>query len=212
MQIVYKKVADLIPYERNPRKHDHAVKKFADIIKAFGFRIPILVKSDNTIIDGHFRLKAAAYLKLEDVPTVIVDDMTDAEIKAFRISINRSAEFADWDEDLLKLEFEELKDLDFDLDLTGFDELEIDELFGDIASIDDQQKVGEKNKGSLADKFMIPPFSVLNAREGWWQNRKRQWLAIGIKSELGRGGGLLITSEQLTANNLNFYSDKNKNG
>ncbi len=75
------------------------------------------------------------------------------------------------------------------------------DLFGDSA---------EKGHGStLGEAFLIPPFSVLNAREGWWQERKRAWLALGIQSELGRGGGLTLQSEQVTSPGLNFYRDRN---
>lgn len=119
------KVSDLIEYARNPRKNDHAVDKVAAAIREFGFRVPILAKSDKTVVDGHLRLKAAKKLGLETVPVMLCDDMTDAQIKAFRISVNRVAEFAEWDEELLRVEFAELADMGFDLELTGF---ETDEL------------------------------------------------------------------------------------
>src|SRR5574344_1969639 len=121
-------VSDLIEYARNPRKNDHAVDKVAAAIREFGFRVPILAKSDKTVVDGHLRLKAAKKLGIETVPVMLCDDMTDAQIKAFRISVNRVAEFADWDEELLRVEFDELADLGFDLELTGFSLDEIDEL------------------------------------------------------------------------------------
>ena len=120
------KVSDLIEYARNPRKNDHAVDKVAAAIREFGFRVPILAKSDKTVIDGHLRLKAAKKLGLETVPVMLCDDMTDAQIKAFRISVNRVAEFAEWDNDLLRIELDELGEMGFDLELTGFslDEIE----------------------------------------------------------------------------------------
>jgi DNA modification methylase len=121
-------VSDLIEYARNPRKNDHAVDKVAAAIREFGFRVPILAKSDKTVVDGHLRLKAAKKLGIETVPVMLCDDMTDAQIKAFRISVNRVAEFADWDEELLRVEFDELADLGFDLELTGFSLDEISEL------------------------------------------------------------------------------------
>lgn len=110
----------LIEYSRNPRKNDHAVDKIAGAIKEFGFRVPVVVKSDGLVVDGHLRLKAAKKLGLTEVPVILADDMTEAQIKAFRISVNRMAEFAEWDNDLLALEFSELTDMGFDLDLTGF--------------------------------------------------------------------------------------------
>ena len=121
-------VSDLIEYARNPRKNDHAVDKVAAAIREFGFRVPILAKSDKTIVDGHLRLKAAKKLGLETVPVMLCDDMTDAQIKAFRISVNRVAEFAEWDDELLRVEFGELEELGFDLELTGFSLGEIEAL------------------------------------------------------------------------------------
>lgn len=118
----------LTEYARNPRKNDHAVDKIAAAIKEFGFRVPVVAKSDGLVVDGHLRLKAAKKLGMAEVPVILADDMTEAQIKAFRISVNRMAEFAEWDNDLLALEFAELTDIGFDLDLTGFTADEIDAL------------------------------------------------------------------------------------
>lgn len=111
----------LIDYARNPRKNDHAVDRVAAAIKEFGFRVPIVAKSDGLVVDGHLRLKAARKLGLAEVPVVLADDLTDAQVKAFRISVNRMAELAEWDSELLALELGELGELGFDLELTGFD-------------------------------------------------------------------------------------------
>jgi hypothetical protein len=118
----------LTEYARNPRKNDHAVDKIAAAIKEFGFRVPVVAKSDGLVVDGHLRLKAAKKLGMAEVPVILADDMTEAQIKAFRISVNRMAEFAEWDNELLALEFAELTDMGFDLDLTGFTADEIDAL------------------------------------------------------------------------------------
>ncbi len=118
----------LIPYARNPRKNDHAVEQMAGAISEFGFRLPIVAKSTGEICDGHLRYKAALHLGLEQVPVILADDLTETQIKAFRILVNRSATWADWDEDLLRLELEELKLDDFDLALTGFDDDELLEI------------------------------------------------------------------------------------
>jgi len=133
----------LTEYARNPRKNDHAVDGVAAAICEFGFRVPIVAKSDGLVVDGHLRLKAAKKLGLTEVPVVLADDLTDAQIKAFRLSVNKVAEWADWDTDLLKLELEELRGLDFDLGLTGFGE---DELAGLLA---------EKTEG-LTDPDQVP--------------------------------------------------------
>lgn len=119
----------LVGYARNPRKNDHAVDDVAAAIREFGFRVPVVAKSDGTVVDGHLRLKAAKKLGLTEIPVVLADDMTDAQIKAFRLSVNKVAEFADWDIDLLKLEFTDLQDMDFDLTLTGFGIGELTNLF-----------------------------------------------------------------------------------
>jgi len=110
----------LLPYIRNPRKNDHAVEQMAGAIREFGFRIPIVARSSGEVVDGHLRLKAAYKLGLESVPVVLADELTDAQIKAFRILANRSATWAEWDEELLGLELSELQESGFDLDLTGF--------------------------------------------------------------------------------------------
>ena len=120
----------LVEYARNPRSHEHAVDRVAAAIREFGFRVPVVAKSDGTVVDGHLRLKAARKLKLDTVPVLLADDLTDAQIKAFRISVNRMAELAEWDEELLALELQDQQDLDFDLELTGFDEDELNRLLG----------------------------------------------------------------------------------
>lgn len=118
-------IEKLIEYIRNPRKNDHAVEKVAAAIHEFGFRVPILAKSDGLVIDGHLRLKAARKLGMETVPVILADDMSDNQVKAFRLSVNKMAELADWDEAMLALELSALQLDGFDLDLTGFDVGEI---------------------------------------------------------------------------------------
>ena len=117
----------LIDYARNPRKNDHAVAQMAAVITEFGFRIPVVARSTGELVDGHLRLKAARQLGLATVPVVLADNLTDAQIKAFRLLANRSATWAEWDEDLLRLELEDLSAMDFDLALTGFDDEEIEQ-------------------------------------------------------------------------------------
>src|ERR1700722_893370 len=121
-------VSRLIPYARNPRKNDEAVDQMAAAIKEFGFRIPIVARSDGAVIDGHLRLKAALHLGLTEVPVALADELTDAQIKAFRLLANRSAAWAEWDNELLALELGDLKELGFDLTLTGFDNVELGSL------------------------------------------------------------------------------------
>lgn len=115
-------------YAGNPRKNDHAVERVAVAIREFGFRVPIVARSTGEVVDGHLRLKAARSIGLETVPVVLADDLTEAQIKAFRVSVNRMAELAEWDMDLLRVEIGDLAEMDFDLSLTGFDEGFLDAL------------------------------------------------------------------------------------
>jgi DNA modification methylase len=118
----------LVFYARNPRKNDAAVDRMCGSIREFGFKIPVLARSDGEVVDGHLRLKAARKLGITDVPVLLCDEWTPAQVKAFRLMVNRSVSWADWDEELLALELQELSEADFDLSLTGFDPGEIDAL------------------------------------------------------------------------------------
>jgi DNA modification methylase len=131
LKIQQMQINTLVEYARNPRKNDTVVDKMCAAIQEFGFRIPIIAQGDGTIVDGHLRLKAARKLGLAEVPVILADDLTDAQIKAFRLLANQSANWADWDEDLLKLELEDLQKLNFDLNLTGFDFDEIQKLLNE---------------------------------------------------------------------------------
>jgi len=121
-------------YARNPRKNDSAVDRMCSSIREFGFKIPVLARSDGEVVDGHLRLKAARKLgswpggDISEIPVILCDEWSPAQVRAFRLMVNRSVTWAAWDEDLLALELQELKDSDFDLSLTGFDPGEIDGL------------------------------------------------------------------------------------
>ena len=187
LEVVYKAIGWFKPYERNPRKNDKAVDRIRASIKQFGFAVPILARSTGEVIDGHLRLKGAVAEKLAELPVILCDGWTDAQVKAFRLMVNRSVAWADWDLDALALEFADIKGLDFDLSMTGFDLEEIDGYLNGNAG--NGLPDVELAKKTLAERFGVPPFSVLDARQGYWQDRKKAWLALGIKSELGRGGG-----------------------
>lgn len=119
MEIINKKINDLIPYEHNPRKNDDAVKYVAQSIKQFGFKVPIIIDKDNVIVAGHTRLKAAKKLKLKEVPCIIADDLTDEQIKAFRLADNKVSEFAEWDMDELGGELADI--LGINMEELGFE-------------------------------------------------------------------------------------------
>ena len=133
--VEYWQTDKLIAYASNPRHNDHAVDKVTAMIKEFGFKVPIIAKSDGTVIDGHLRLKCAKKLNLDKVSVIVADDLTEAQIKAFRIAINQSAELADWNIDLFKIEVEGLQELDFDIDLLGFDDDFTSKMMNDYSNI-----------------------------------------------------------------------------
>lgn len=126
MEIIEKRVDDLIPYDRNPRHNDVAVDAVAKSIREFGFKVPIVIDSQNVIIAGHTRLKATKQLELETVPCIIADDLTEEQVKAFRLADNKVGEIATWDLDLLTME---LESIDIDMNEFGFsmEEIEQDE-------------------------------------------------------------------------------------
>lgn len=125
MQIIEKKISELKPYEKNPRRNDNAVDYVAKSIEQFGFKVPIVIDKNNVIVAGHTRHSAAKKLGLRTAPCIIADDLTDEQIKAFRLADNKTAEFAEWDFDLLNDELDGI----FDIDMCdfGFDFLDIDD-------------------------------------------------------------------------------------
>lgn len=130
-QIKYIKTEELIPYVNNPRTNDQAVDSVAASIKEFGFKQPIVIDKDKVVVAGHTRLKASKKLGLEEVPCIIADDLTEEQIKAYRLADNKVAESADWDLQKLELELKALEDVDmsqFGFDLEEFeDDIQIEE-------------------------------------------------------------------------------------
>jgi ParB-like chromosome segregation protein Spo0J len=139
MQIGQWPIDKLVFYARNPRKNDAAVDRMCGSIREFGFKIPVLARSDGEVVDGHLRLKAARKLNITEIPVILCDEWTPAQVKAFRLMVNRSVAWADWDEELLALELQDLNAADFDLDLTGFNPKEID----DLLALPDEEKANE---------------------------------------------------------------------
>jgi site-specific DNA-methyltransferase (adenine-specific) len=119
MQIVDKLLSDIKPYAKNPRKNDKAVDKVAASIKEFGWKVPIVIDQDGTIVAGHTRYKAAQQLGLDRVPCIIADDLTPEQVKAFRLADNKVGELAGWDFDLLATELQDLAS--FDMEQFGFE-------------------------------------------------------------------------------------------
>jgi hypothetical protein len=158
----------LIPYVRNPRKNDRAVSRMMASIKEFGFKIPLLVRrrgEEIEVVDGHLRVKASRKLGMTVVPVIFCDEWSEAQVKAFRLLVNRSVSWAAWDEELVALELADLNALDFDLSLTGFDPFEIDEfLFPDAAE-------------PSAEKAPDPPESPVTRSGDLWRCDSHRVLA-----------------------------------
>ena len=152
LEIIYKKINEIIPYKNNPRKNDDAVEDVANSIKEFGFKVPIVIDKNNEIVAGHTRYKASKKLGLEEVPCIIADDLSEEQIKAFRLADNKVSEKAEWDIDLLDNELDDILNIDmsdfgFDLDLEDEEEKEIIE--------DEVPEVPEEPKAKLGDIYQL---------------------------------------------------------
>lgn len=139
MKIQEIEISKLRQYEKNPRRNDNAVPYVANSIKEFGFKVPIVVDRNNVIVAGHTRVKAAEELGMTSVPCVIADDLTDAQVKAFRLADNKTAEFSGWEWDLLAEELEGIEDIDMeDFGFTELPDLDIDQFFERKAKKDEK--------------------------------------------------------------------------
>lgn len=144
MEIINKSIEELKPYENNPRFNDDAVEYVANSIKEFGFKVPIIIDKNNVIVAGHTRYKASLELGLEEVPTIVADDLSDEQIKAFRLADNKVSEQASWNFDLLDEELENI--LDIDMNDFGFTILEDIDISQFIEDMPDKQKEDKKIK------------------------------------------------------------------
>ena len=153
MQLINKNIEDLILYANNARTHsDEQVLQIASSIKEFGFTNPVLLDEKDGVIAGHGRIMAAKLLKMDEVPTITLSGLSEAQIKAYIIADNKLALNSGWDEEMLKVELSELEELGYDMDLTGFEKFEIDELFGDEENITSEE-FGDKNKEVDVDNY-----------------------------------------------------------
>jgi ParB-like chromosome segregation protein Spo0J len=194
---------ELIPYARNSRTHSESqVTQLAASIDEFGMAGAIVIR-EGVIAKGHGTLSAIKQLFAAGkalypvpgkkagaeafpagmVPVLDATGWTEAQFRAYVIADNKLAELAGWDSDLLSIELADLQADGFEMDLLGFDNAEL----GDLLNIgNDVGADAEEARATLAERFMLAPFTVLDARRGWWQDRKRAWLALGLKSEQGR--------------------------
>ena len=160
MKIEYKDINDLIPYVNNTRTHsEEQVNQIASSIKEFGFTNPVLIDKDNSLIAGHGRVMGAKKLGLKEIPTITLENLTEAQKKAYIIADNKIALNAGWDEELLKIELQALQEMDFDLSLTGFSDEELkdfdldieDEVIIDTDKADEVPEVEENPVIKLGD-------------------------------------------------------------
>lgn len=140
MQIIKKNVNELVPYENNPRHNDDAVEYVANSIEQFGFKVPIIIDKDNVIVAGHTRLKAAKKLGMEYVPCILADDLSEEQVRAFRLADNKVGELAGWD--FTKRDEELAKILDIDMSMFSFkeDEFDINDMFEKVETQEKEHK------------------------------------------------------------------------
>src|SRR5574344_1682918 len=159
MEIVNKKVIDLIPYINNSRTHnEEQVNQICASINEFGFTNPLLIDEKDNIIAGHGRLLASKKLKMEEVPCIVLQGLTEAQKKAYIIADNKMALNAGWDDELLKIELENLKELDFDISLTGFNIDELDDVLGEEKEVEEDDfdcTPPEEPKAKLGDIYQL---------------------------------------------------------
>ena len=177
-QIVYKKLSEIRPYEKNPRKNDEAVKYVAESIKEFGFKVPIVIDKNNVIVAGHTRYKASKKLCLEEVPCIVAEDLTDEQIKAYRLADNKVSEKAEWDFSLLDAELDEL--FDFDMTLFGFEDVLEEET---EAKDDDYEiNVPEEPKAKPGDIYQLGNHRLMCGDSTSVEDVER--LMNGVKADL----------------------------
>ena len=152
MNIIEMKIGDIIPYEKNPRKNDEAVKYVAESIKQFGFKVPIVIDKNNVIVAGHTRYKASKKLGLKEVPCIVADDLTEEQIKAYRLADNKVAELAEWDFDLLGAELSDI--LDIDMGDFGFD-LSVEEEEKEAVEDEFEVELPEEPRTKLGDIYQL---------------------------------------------------------
>ena len=186
MKIEWWDIDKVVPYENNPRRNDDAVEKVANSLREFGWKQSLVVDSDGVLIVGHTRLKAAKSLGMDKVPVLVANDLSPAQAQAYRIADNASGGISTWDFDLLAVEVDGLQ-VDFDMEDFGVDMSKLDFKL-DVGFEDSQSEPSDVEHSTLREQFGYVPFSVIRGDAAEWLKRKAKWLALGIKSEIGRGG------------------------
>ena len=150
MKTIDLKISEIKPYEKNPRKNDKSVDKVANSIKEFGFKVPIVIDKNNIIVCGHTRYKAAKKLGLDVVPCVVADDLTDEQIKAYRLADNKVGEDSLWDTDLLNGELDDI----LNIDMTDFG-FALPEFDAEVVEDDYDKPLPEEPKAKLGDLYQL---------------------------------------------------------
>lgn len=215
-KVALRQIDELKPDPRNARTHsEDQVGQLVASINRFGWTNPVL--ADDLVRAGHGRIMAAKAIYADGgtiylapgkerggkaitkgaVPVIDCTGWTEEERKAYALADNQLALQAGWDTEILMSQLEELQAADFDLPTIGFDQAALDALAGLGEIGPTGGAAGKSGAGALAEEFLIAPFTVMSARDGWWMNRKRSWLALGIKSEVGRGENLLGMSDTM---------------
>ena len=186
LKIEYVKAGELKPYANNAKLHPaEQIEQIKRSIEQFGFNDPVAVWKDNEVIEGHGRLQAILEIGGVDydVPIIRLDSLTDEQRRAYMLVHNKLTMNSGFDIDLLNMELDDITDInmaDF-----GFDVAK---------EVQDFEPIAE---GSLQERYLVPPFSVLYGNRGDWLDRKRQWIRFGIRSELGRGGGTCVSVSRM---------------
>ena len=177
LQVEYVPIDDIKPYQRNAKQHPaEQIQQIKNSILEFGMKDPIGVWH-NTVVEGHGRLQACKELDYKEIPIIRLDDLSDEQRKAYCLAHNKLTMNTDFDLDVLSAELDSITDID--MSDFGFD-----------LNLDEDTPTNDVEHISLNDRFIVPPFSVLDTRQGYWQDRKKQWLSQGIESNLGRSQNL----------------------
>lgn len=191
MKIEKINISEITEYENNAKLHPREqIEQIKKSIQEFGNNDPIAIDENNVIIEGHGRYKALKELGFDEVEVIRLSHMSEEQKRAYILVHNKLTMNSDFDIDILQLELDDIEDIDMsDFGFEPEDDFKTTE-----------QKVRENDySGSLVDDFIIMPQSIFDTRQGIWQNRKREWLDLGIKSEVGREGNLTFAKSMNTA-------------
>lgn len=181
MEIEVLNIDDLIPYENNAKEHPkEQIEQIKKSIIEFNNNDPIAIDENNVIIEGHGRHEALKQLGYEQVECIRLSHLNEEQKKAYRLIHNKLTMNSDYDFNLLEQELMNIQDIDmleFDFDVSFLNE--------------DEEEIKEEASKKLTDEFLIPPISVFDTRQGYWQDRKRAWKSLGISSDVGRDEALL---------------------